>query len=66
MDPFYNSSSGALQQNVSTKAATVRDSIKFTLDQAKQRLAMVERAVEILDKYPDIEELLNIMRNVGF
>lgn len=63
---MYDNFSSPQTGGTSNKPVTVRESMQYRLDQAKANLKAVERAIEILDKHPDIEELLNIMRNVGF
>ena len=45
---------------------TVKDRLEMAVKQAEDRLAAVKRAKEIFEKYPDIEELLNIMQRGNF
>lgn len=45
---------------------TIKERCELAVKQAEDRLAAVKRAREILDKHPDIEELLNIMQSSNF
>lgn len=45
---------------------TIKDRIANAVIQAETRLAQVKRAREILDKNPELEELLNIMQSAHF
>jgi hypothetical protein len=45
---------------------TVKQRLDMAVRQAEERLAAVKRAKEILDKNPDLEELLNIMQKSHF
>ena len=45
---------------------TLQERIDMAVAQAKERLAQVERAREILARNPDLEELLNIMQTSHF
>ncbi len=45
---------------------TVKQRIAAAVQQAEARLAAVKRAKEILDKNPDLEELLDIMQRSHF
>lgn len=45
---------------------TLKQRMDIAVKQAEERLAAVKRAREILDKNPDLEELLNIMQRVNF
>lgn len=43
------------------RSFTQRDRINQAVAEAEQRLAAAKRAAEILEKNPDIEELLNLL-----
>lgn len=45
------------------KPVTVKDKINRAVAEAEQQLAQAKRAQEILNKNPELEELLNIMNN---
>ena len=45
---------------------TVKERIELAVKQAEQRLAAVQRARELFDKNPDLEEILNIMQSNHF
>lgn len=45
---------------------TMKDRLEAAVKQAEERLAAAKRAREIFDKYPDIEELLNIIQRGNF
>lgn len=51
--------SAALDRGVNS--FTQRDRINQAIAEAEQRLAAAKRAAEILEKNPDIEELLNLL-----
>ena len=44
----------------------VKERLELAVKQAEEKLAAVRRAKEIFEKYPDIEELLNIMQRGNF
>lgn len=45
---------------------TMKERLDMAVAQAKERLANAERARELLEKNPDLEELLNIMQKGRF
>jgi hypothetical protein len=47
-------------------APSLKQRIEMAVKQAEERLAATKRAREILDKNPDLEELLNIMQRSHF
>lgn len=48
------------------RQATIKNRIEMAVNQAEERLAAVKRAKEILDKNPELEELLDIMQRSHF
>lgn len=59
----YNTASDSPKM---VRMPTVKERIGMAVSQAEERLAAVKRAKEILDKNPDLEELLNIMQASHF
>jgi len=45
---------------------TIKQRLDMAVRQAEERLQAVKRAKEILDKNPELEELLNIMQKSHF
>lgn len=48
------------------RTPNLRQRAAMAVNEAKIRLADVERAVEILNQHPELEELLNIMQRSHF
>ena len=59
-DPSYYREEKMIRQ------PNVKERLEMAVKQAEDRLAAVKRAKEIFEKYPDIEELLNIMQRGNF
>ena len=57
----YNQTLATTGMGQSAVAITMKDKINLAVKQAEDRLAAAKRAREIFDKYPEIEELLNLM-----
>lgn len=47
------------------KMPTLKDRIDMAVNRAEEQLATAERCRELLDKNPDLEELMNLMQK-GF
>lgn len=54
------------EQLAKARMPSMKERIAMAVQQAEDRLKMVRRASEIFAKYPDIEELLNIMQRGNF
>ncbi len=55
-----------LQKAVSVGQVTLKTRLELAVRQAEERLAEAKRAREILNKNPELEELLNIMQKGHF
>ena len=74
MDEMLNERNYAIQSAQQTAmgagqlglAPTMRQRIELAVKQAEAKLADTQRAKELFDKNPDLEELLNIMQRSHF
>lgn len=57
---------GAAMEAKSIVAPTMKQRIDAAVKQAEDRLVAAKRARELLDKNPDLEELLNILNRNHF
>jgi len=60
---YGNGPSQDIERAVTAKSVTVKDKINRAVAEAEMQLAQAKRAQEILNKNPELEELLNIMGN---
>lgn len=51
--------------NVDPRRATVRQRLQLQLAEMKKQQAQLEQALAALDKIPDVEVLLDLLRRVG-
>jgi len=51
--------------NLKRPPLTVAERLQYNIEQSEAMLNSMKRAQEILKKNPEIEELLNILRNSG-
>lgn len=51
--------------NVDPRRATVRQRLQLQLAEMKKQQAQLEQALAALDKIPDVEMLLDLLRRVG-
>lgn len=54
------------EQSAMARIPTIKERLELAVKQAEERLVAVKRAKEIFEKYPDIEELLNIIQRGNF
>ncbi len=69
MDDLIGYNQGASQPHPIEKMVrqpTLKERLAFAVEQAEKKLQDTKRAKEILDKNPELEELLNIMQRGNF
>lgn len=66
LDPNYGYEQKAMAIQQSGQRMTMAGRIQMAVLEAEKKLADVKRAKEILDKNPELEELLNIMQRSHF
>lgn len=67
-DPFEQTTNTLSYQDIPKMARmpTLKERLELAVKQAEEKLNSVKRAKEILEKNPDLEELLNIMQKNHF
>ncbi len=67
-DNFRGLAGGAMSEQAGRQSLmpTIKQRLEAAVKQAEDRLADVNRARALLDKHPELEELLNIMQRSPF
>lgn len=63
---YYGGETAACDSPQMARMPSMKERLELAVKQAEEKLAMAQRARELFNRNPDLEELLNIMQRSHF